>query len=115
MSLKATSSYLLNVLAGHEHPTEKDIKHVLESVGCKVDAEDIKLVIKHSEGKTAHALIKKGLPNLAAPSAAANAAPIKAPGSPKRSPKAGPKSPAGKKAAAKEEVDEEVGGFSLFD
>ena len=114
MSLKSTASYLLNVLAGHEQPTEKDIQHVLDAVHCKVDAEDIKIVIKHAHGKDAATLIKQGLQGLAAPSAAANAAPIKAPGSPKKSPKGGPKSPA-KKAAKEEEVEEEAGGFSLFD
>ena len=112
MSLKSTSAYLLNVLAGHEQPTEKDIETVLHAVGCKIDHEDIKLVIKHAHGKSAHTLIKKGLSGLAAPGAAANAGPIKAPTSPKKSPKHGPKSPA--KAAAKEE-EEEVAGFSLFD
>ena len=116
MSLKSTSAYLLNVLAGHEQPTEKDIETVLHAVGCKIDHEDVKLVVKHAHGKSAHTLIKKGLPGLAAPSAAANAGAIKAPTSPKKSPKHGPKSPAGgaKKAPAKEE-EEEVAGFSLFD
>jgi len=113
MSLKATASYLLNVLAGHEQPTDKDLETVLHSVGCKIDHEDVKLVIKQAHGKSASTLIKKGLSGLAAPGAAANAAAIKAPHSPRRSPKSGPKSP--KKAAAKEEEEEDVAGFSLFD
>jgi ribosomal protein L12E/L44/L45/RPP1/RPP2 len=112
MSLKYTAAYLLNVVAGLEHPTEEDVKKVLKGAGCKVDENDLKTLFAQTKGKNAHELIKKGLTGLAAASAGASASAVKAPMSPKRSPKAGPKSP--KKAAKEEEEDADM-GFSLFD
>ena len=112
MSLKYTAAYLLQVVAGNEHPSEEDVKKVLKGSGCSVDENDLKTLFAQTHGKSAHELIKKGLTGLAAPAAAAASAAIKAPMSPKRSPKHGPKSP--KKAAEKEEEDADM-GFSLFD
>jgi ribosomal protein L12E/L44/L45/RPP1/RPP2 len=109
MSLKETCAYLLNVLADNEKPTEACLTKTLKSVGCNIDAANIKLVIQSCEGKTASQLIAKGLSNL---SASGGAAQPRAPGasgkSPKKSPEAGPK-------VVEEEVEEDVGGFSLFD
>jgi ribosomal protein L12E/L44/L45/RPP1/RPP2 len=101
----------LNVVAGHEQPTEEDVKKVLKGAGCSVDEAEIKLLFTQTKGKHAHDLIKKGLSGLAAPAAGSSAPGIKAPMSPKRSPKHGPKSP--KKAVVEEE--EADMGFSLFD
>ncbi len=112
MSLKYTAAYLLNVVAGIEHPTEEDITKTLKGAGCKVDENELKTMFGQIKGKNAHDLIKKGLTGLAAPAAGASAAGVKAPMSPKRSPKHGPKSP---KKAAKEEEEEADMGFSLFD
>jgi large subunit ribosomal protein LP2 len=114
MSLKYTAAYLLQVVAGNEHPTEADVKKVLAGSGCKVDEADLKTLFAQVQGKNAHDLIKKGLNGLAAPAAGASAAGVKAPMSPKRSPKHGPKSPA-KKPAKEEEEDAGDMGFSLFD
>ncbi len=111
MSLKYTAAYLLNVVAGNEHPTEQDVKKVLKGAGCSVDEAEIKILFTQTQGKNAHDLIKKGLTGLAAPAGAATAS-VKAPMSPKRSPKHGPKSPAKKPAVEEEEADT---GFSLFD
>lgn len=110
MSLKYSAAYLLNVLAGHERPTEKEMKKVLEACGAHVNSDDIKLVLNHTEGKSVSELIKKGLTSLAA---SATAAPVALKiASPKKSPRHGPKSP--KKEEHKEE-EEEAGAFSLFD
>lgn len=113
MSLKTTAAYLLNILAGHEHPTEKDLKKVLEACGAQASSEDIKIVLHAAEGKSVTDLIRKGLTGLAASGTAAPAA-IKSIGSPKKSPKHGPsKSP--KKAAAPAEEEDAGMDFSLFD
>ncbi len=111
MSLKYTAAYLLNVVAGHEHPTEKDLKKVIEACGAKASTEDIKIVLHAAEGKSTSQLIKHGLTNLAA-SATAAPAPLKI-ASPKKSPRHGPKSP--KKEVKEEEEAAGDMGFSLFD
>lgn len=112
MSLKYTSAYLLNVVAGNEHPSEEDVKKVLKGAGCKVDENELKTLFAQTKGKNAHELIKKGLTGLAASAGPATAS-VKAPMSPKRSPKQGPKSPA-KKPKEEEQEDADM-GFSLFD
>jgi large subunit ribosomal protein LP2 len=116
MSLKYTASYLLNVLAGHERPTEKEMKKVIEACGSHANSEDIKLVLQHTEGKSTSELIKKGLTGLAA-SATAAPGPLKTPGSPKKSPRHGPSKSPKKDEKKVEEKDEDAGdmGFSLFD
>jgi large subunit ribosomal protein LP2 len=111
MSLKYTAAYLLNVVAGNDHPSVEDVKKVLIGSGCKVDENDLKTLFAQVAGKNAHDLIKKGLTQLAAAPAGGAAAAVKAPMSPKRSPKTGPKSP---KKAKEEEEDADM-GFSLFD
>ncbi len=50
--MKYLAAYLLLTLSGHTHsPNEKDIKHVLESVGIEVDDERLNSLLSELKDK----------------------------------------------------------------
>ncbi len=100
--MKYLAAYLLVTLSGHTHaPNEKDIKHVLESVGIEVDEERLTTLLSELKDKDINELIAQGSSKLASVSSGGGGA----------APAAGGAA-AGGAAAAEEKEEEKEEGMS---
>jgi len=116
--MRILGAYLLAVLGGKENPGAADINKILDSVGIKADAEELKLVLNHLEGKNIDQLIAEGSKKM---SVVSGGAAVAAGGS--AAPAAGGKKKEEEKKTAEkpkkeEKPKEESGGdigFSLFE
>ena len=63
--MKYLASYLLLIEGGHEHPSSKDIVHLLESVGIEADHKQVEFLLKSVSGKTVNELLAAGGSKLA--------------------------------------------------
>ncbi|KAF0916016.1 hypothetical protein E2562_000646 [Oryza meyeriana var. granulata] len=58
--MKFVAAYLMAVLAGNSNPTAEDLTTILESVGCEIDNEKMKLLLSEVSGKDITELIAAG-------------------------------------------------------
>jgi len=107
---------LLAVLGGKDQPGADDVARILDSVGIKANAEELKVVIHSLQGKNLDQLIAEGSKRITAlPSGGGHAAAAPAGGAPAA--KAEEKK-AEEKPKKEEKPKEESGadmGLSLFD
>eukprot|EP00916_Digyalum_oweni_P021274 GHVL01035363.1.p2 GENE.GHVL01035363.1~~GHVL01035363.1.p2 ORF type:complete len:112 (+),score=34.07 GHVL01035363.1:58-393(+) len=111
MSMSVVSAYLMCVLGGKAEPASKDIKKVLDSVGCKCDDADTEQLITALKGKQIDELIAGGMKKLSVLSSGGGGGGA-APGG---APAAAAAAPAAAKEEEEEEEEEADMGFSLFD
>jgi large subunit ribosomal protein LP2 len=63
--MKVVAAYLLAVLGGNDHPTAKDIKNILKSVGADADEQTITKLIDELADKSVFDVMEKGRSKLA--------------------------------------------------
>lgn len=70
MAMKYVAAYLMNVLAGKEAPSAKDVEQTLQAVGADVDSEILKTLLSGMEGKSAHEVREEQRERRSSPSSA---------------------------------------------
>lgn len=116
--MRIVAAYLLAVLGGNDHPDEKTVKKILDSVGIQAEEKQLLKVLEELKGKDINEVIAEGQKKIAT-------LPVGGGGGGGAAPAAGGAAPAKEDAKAKEkekekekEKSEESGGdmgFSLFD
>lgn len=64
--MKVVAAYLLAVLGGNDHPSVKDVKKILSSVGADADDNDVQKLINSVGDKDVFGLVEAGRSKLAA-------------------------------------------------
>jgi large subunit ribosomal protein LP2 len=104
--MKYLAAYCMIAMSGAV-PSEKEVKKVLESVGCEVDSESLKRVFTAMEGKTLNEVIASGMSKLSSMGGAASSSATVAT-------KEAPKAEAKKVEVEEEEEEEDVDMGDLF-
>ncbi|KAI9740563.1 MAG: 60S acidic ribosomal protein P2 [Cirrosporium novae-zelandiae] len=113
--MKHLAAYLLLGLSGHEHPSAKDVKNVLDSVGIDADDERLETLVKELHGKDMNALIQEGANKLASvPSSGTGGAAPSGGAAAAGGVAAAEDAPKEEEKKEEEESDEDM-GFGLFD
>jgi large subunit ribosomal protein LP2 len=76
--MKVVAAYLLAVLGGNDHPSVKDVKKILSSVGADADDGDVQRLIDSVGDKDPFELIESGRSKLAAVPVGGGGAPVAA-------------------------------------
>ncbi|KAG8045943.1 hypothetical protein GUJ93_ZPchr0008g11654 [Zizania palustris] len=114
--MKFVASYLLAVLAGNTSPTAEDLTAILESVGCEIDNDKMKLLLSQVSGKDITELIAAGREKFASVPCGGGGVAVAAAAPASSGAGGAPAAEAKKeeKVEEKEESDDDM-GFSLFD
>ncbi|KAL5223243.1 hypothetical protein ABZP36_027956 [Zizania latifolia] len=115
--MKFVAAYLLAVLAGNTSPSADDLTAILESVGCEIDNDKMKLLLSQVSGKDITELIAAGREKFASVPCGGGGGVAVAAAAPAGSGAGGAPAAEAKKeekVEEKEESDDDM-GFSLFD
>jgi len=117
--MRHVAAYLLAVLGGKAHPTEHDIKTILDAAGVEADDEKISKLLQEMSSKDLNEVIAAGRAKLSSVPSGGGGAP-KAGGAPAAAPAASAggakdkEKPVEKPQEEEKEEEDEGLGFDLF-